>query len=848
MCGLTVNAQQKKEEYKQLSVEKCIQLISQKYRVTFSFSSDLISLNKKIDLNLKDKSLNEALESFSFQASVDYKIINNQVILSPKRRSVSSEMNKMYIHGYVRDLYTKELLPDIMIYCSSNNSSTFSNKYGYYSIQVPANIDSIELQAHIVGYKVSKRKLPIISESIVNWELESSIKLEAIEINDQRIEDKAFHKSMIADIIDPEMRENTPRMLGQKDALTSTRYLSGVNRETDISNGYNIRGGRADQNLIILDDAPLYHAFHLFGMYSVFNEDALKQMNVLKGGFPARYGGRLSSVVELITKDGNLQDYNVEAGTGFISSHFGIEGPIIKNKLSFFLNARASHVKEIMKIYEPGDPLGYRFYDINTKLQWKINDKNRLFFSYYKGADSFDQSESDSFNNELSNYLGWGNQTATFRWNHLFHPKWFANTSIIYTDYNIESEQGDTSFKLSFSSGVRDLTLKYDVDYFHSNMHHFKAGLQVTTHKFIPNEYVDIVGFLTSASEEQLINEEFAVYIEDEIKFSDKLSSNVGLRYSGYKYKKAIKFYPEPRLMLTYLFTPKVALKASYGRMYQYSHYLNSFVGVGFPTDLWLPSTDKLRPESSDQTTLGVYFNDKKQWKLNVEGFYKFQKNILSYGPNSSVFSSLLDPTVNADATWAEKTMEGLAEIYGVEFQAELHRDKLRFIFAYTLSYNKNKFDDSGYHKWYWASNDRRHNLSLMNIFQINNHWSVNTTWIFTTGTPFTLPESSYLIYDNEPGYTNLMGSFGPNQYYAYEYKGVNTYRMSNYHRLDLNIAYSKKFKRAKWEVQAGAINVYNRKNSIYYMVTYNEASGQNELKKMAFVGIIPSLSINVNF
>lgn len=848
MGSQSAEAQWRKEEYKQITIEKGIEVIAKKYNVTFSYSSDLINLSKKIDLNLKDQTLNEALTSLSDQALVEYKIINAQVILSPRKKTLGADLNKKYIHGYVRDLYTKELLPDILIYCSSNNSSTFSNKYGYYSIQVPANIDSVELQAHIIGYKVSKRRLPIISEQMVNWDLESSIKLEVIEINDQRVEDKAFHKSMIADVIDPELRENTPRMLGQKDALTSTRYLAGVNRETDISSGYNIRGGRIDQNLIILDDAPLYHSFHLFGMYSVFNEDALKQMNVLKGGFPARYGGRLSSVVELITKDGNLQDYKVEVGTGIISSHFGIEGPIVKNKLSFFINARASHVKELVQVFQPDNPFGYRFYDINTKLQWKINDKHRLFFSYYKGSDVFDQSESDSVSNALSSYLGWGNSTATFRWNHLFHPKWFANTSLIFTNYNIESEQGDTALQITFGSSIRDLTLKYDVDYFHSNLHHFKAGFQVTTHKFTPDESINLTGFISNNSTVHLINEEFAAYIEDEIKFSDKFSTNIGLRYSGYKYKEVMKFNPEPRVMFTYLLNPKVALKASYGRMYQYSHYLNSFVGIGLPTDLWLPSTDKLRPESSDQSTLGAYFNDKKHWKLNVEAFYKYQSNILAYGPNSSLLSSLLDPTVDPNATWEEKTIEGLAKIYGTELQAEYYRDRLRFIFAYTLSFSKNKFIESGYKDWYWASNDRRHNISLVNMFRLSKHWSINTTWIFTTGTPFTLPESSYYVNDNEPGYINLIGSFGPNQYYAYDYKGVNTYRMSNYHRLDLNFMYSKQFKKSKWELQAGAMNIYNRKNAIYYMVSYNETTGQNELRKMAFFGIVPSFSINVNF
>lgn len=835
-----------KEDYKSISVEKAIELISQKYRVNFSFSSDLINLTKRININIHQKNINEVLEQFSEQANVDYRLNNNQVILYPKRKSLKSVEKNLYIHGYIRDLYTKELLPDILIYCSLNNSSTYSNKFGYYSIEIPNSTDSVELQAHILGYKLNKRKLSVNNNALVNWELESSIRLADIEVNDNRMEEKAFHKSLISDNVDNQIRENAPRLLGEKDALASTRYFSGVNRETDISNGYNIRGGRADQNLIILDDAPLYHSFHLFGLYSVFNEDALKQMNLLKGGFPARYGGRLSSVVEMITKDGDLQNYHAEIGTGLIASHLGVEGPILKDRLGFFVTGRASHLTEVMKLAGSGDEFSYRFYDINTKLQWKITDKNRLFFSFYSGSDRFNFDEVDSF--DTKSFIQWGNETATLRWNHLFHPKWFANTSIIYTNYRINTVRSDTSLNLKYFSGVRDINVKYDVDYFHSDKHRFKFGIITTFHEYTPSENLTISGSFNYNVRDKFLNEEFAVYAEDEIKFSNKLSANIGLRASGFKYKKHLELKPEPRILTTFLLTDKSAIKASYGRMYQYSHFLNTFISIGLPTDIWIPSTNDIKPELSDQISLGYYFNNKKSWKFNIEGFYKYQQHILSYSPNSTGLAVFFNDEISSATTWSDKTMEGLAKIYGIESQLEFNHTKLRSIIAYTLSFNKNKFMDSGYDEWYWANNDRRHNLSLMNFVHFNNRWGMNINWIFTTGTPFSLPESSYNIIDHEPGNFNGNLGWGPNNFYVYDYKGINNYRMSNYHRLDVNFSYKLQKNSSTFEIQFGAMNVYNRKNSVFYSIGYDEVNNKNVLKRTAFLGVVPSVSLNYKF
>lgn len=836
-----------KEEYKQITLEKAISIVTQKYQVSFSFSSDLINLQRKLNLYTYQKNITEVLDQMAEQANLEYKINGKQVILGPRKREKSADAKKLYIHGYVRDLNTKEILPDILIFCSNNKSSVYTNMYGYYSIGVPSNADSIELQAHILGYKYDRKKIIIDGKTLVNWDLESSIKLEAVEVEDQRAEDKAFHKSIISDNIDEDIRALTPRLLGEKDALAATRYYAGVNKETDISNGYNIRGGRPDQNLIMLDDAPLYHSYHLFGLYSIFNEDALKQMNLIKSGFPARYGGRLSSVVEMITKDGDMQKYRTEIGAGIIASRISLEGPIVKDKLAFFVSGRSSHIKTIFDIVGDSVDLNYRFYDLNTKLQWKLNDKHRLFVSFYKGRDDF-KNLKDAEAAFINTSFSWGNESATLRWNHIINSKWFANASIIYSNYQFLNDNSDSLYTMRFLSGVKDYSLKYDIDYFLNNRHHLKFGATAIFHEFTPSRAASLLTPISPSEIELYRNEEFAVYMEDEMNFSDKISANVGLRVSGYKYKNTLVFNPEPRALITYIFAKNYALKASYGRMFQYSHYLNAFAGVGLPTDLWLPSTDKLLPEQSDQFSLGIYYNNKKYLKFNVEGFYKYQKNIINYSTNSSLLSSLFNSEETQSDSWTDRTMSGLAEMYGIETQIEYHTKKYKALIAYTLSYSKNFFDELGYGKWFWANNDRRHNFSVMNSYFITKNWSLVATWIYTTGTPFTLPESSYYLQGHEPGYISGGGMFGYAPIMAYDYKGINNYRMSSYHRLDVNINYNVKFKRTEFELQAGAMNVYNRRNTLYYTIGYNENTYQNELKRTAFLGIMPTLTLNFKF
>lgn len=831
----------------EISVKQAIQKLSKTYNIKFSYSSDKIDLKKKIKFTVDGTNLNTDLNKFCTLASLKFVKLEDGIVLSP----ITIQNDKITISGFVREKDTKEHLPEIIIQNLKDQNITYTNNYGYYSMTIPYTSDTIIIQSQMLGYK-PQRQYVLAKENIrLDWELESILKLEDIEINDQRIDDKAFHKSIMIDQISDEIREKTPRFLGEKDVLAATRYYSGVNRETDLSAGYTIRGGSIDQNLIIIDDAPIYHAFHSFGMYSVMNEDALKQMNLIKSGFPARYGGRLSSVVELITKDGDMQHYRAEIGTGLVASKLSLQGPILKDKLTFLLSGRTSHVNSIIELLDvEGQDVRYVFNDYNLKLAWKLDNKNRLFFSAYTGNDKFSGTENTK-DYGISSSIGWGNQTATLRWNHIFHPKWFANASLVYTDYESSNRQGDSAFSIFFGSGVRDYILKYDVDYFMNERNHFKMGAQVVFHRYTPSNSLQIDTTSSLGQRDVLYNEEFAFYIEDEHKVNEKLSFNAGLRLSGFQYKSNTYAYAEPRLLTTYLLSKNYALKASYGRMIQYAHFLNSPFGVGLPTDIWIPSTDKIKPQISDQLSLGVFYNNKRNWRFGIEAYYKTQHQIVTNAPNSNILNILFSADAAEDSsTWDQKVISGEAKAYGVEAQLEYKNRWFGSISSYTLAYAKTRFDQINNGDWFWANTDRRHNFSTTSWINITNRWTFNLSWIYTTGIPFTLPESSYISIGHEPG--NVGGDFGNGNntviYFFNEYKGKNIYRMSSYHRLDVNFAYKVEKESRQFELILGVMNAYNRKNPIYYYVGQNPNTFKNELRKIAFIGIMPTVSLYYKF
>lgn len=830
-----------------ISIKQAINKISKIYNVKFSYSSDKIDLKKKVIIQLNGNNLEEDLNKLSSLTELKFTKLNNSIIISPQ----VLKHDKITISGFIRESSTKEHLPEIIIQNLKDQQFTYSNNFGYYSLTIPYTSDTLIIQAQMLGYKSEKKYVSAKEYIRLDWELESMLKLEDIEIQDTRIDDKAFHKSIIMDQIDDDTRERTPRLLGEKDVLAATRYYSGVNRETDVSSGYTVRGGSIDQNLVIIDDAPIYHAFHSFGLYSVMNEDALKQMNLIKSGFPARYGGRLSSVVELITKDGDMQNYQTEIGTGLIATKLSTQGPIVKDRLTFLLSGRMSHINRLLSIFSiDSQNVKYRFDDFNAKLVWKINNKNRLFFSAYSGSDRFIGTEGTQ-GLGFSSRIGWGNTTATLRWNHIFHPKWFSNTSLIYTDYNAFSFQGDQMVRVSFESGVRDYIFKHDLDYFKDDKQHIKAGAQFIFHQYTPSNSLSYDTLSNYTNKYRYYNEEFALYIEDEVKYNSKFSFNIGSRFSGYHFRNKIRFYWEPRLMTTYLLSDRFAFKSSYGRMIQYAHFINSTIGIGLPTDLWIPSTNKIKPQISDQFTTGVFYNDKKHWKIGLEAYYKMQHQVITNGPNANILSSIFNfENPNDTLTWDDKVMSGETKSYGIEAQIEYKHAKFGTMTAYTLSYTRARFDRINDGNWFWANTDRRHNFSTSTWLKLSKNWTFNTAWVFTTGIPFTLPESSYLGIGHEPG--NVNESFGMSQntviYFFNEFKGKNIYRMSNYHRLDINFSYERKYEGSELDFQIGIVNVYNRKNPIYYTINQNPVTYKNELRKIAFMGIMPSMSISYKF
>ncbi len=823
-------------EVKNKSIQEILNQLNSKYQIEFSYSTDKIPTQINKSLKFKNETLRIVLKQLFEGTGVKFNEYNNQIILIPAVKS-----NQKYrLSGFVREAGSEETIPSVNIYLNGNATAVSTNNYGFFSISLAS--DTQELVFSYVGYQPLHKKFVLTEDLELSIYLQQGAALQTVEVEEYKMEESLKNASITFDHISADKRDNSPRLLGEKDVLAATRYHSGVNRETDISAGYNIRGGTSDQNLIIIDDAPIYNAFHLFGLYSIMNEDALKQMNLMKSGFPARYGGRLSSVIELVTKDGDKEKYHCDYSLGLIASHLAVDGPLIKNKATFFISGRRTFIDQISKLADDNQ-FDYTFYDLNLKLNLDINKKNRIFWGAYLGKDSFNGTEGLQ-EEGLSNYLSWGNKTSSLRWNHTINSKSFSNFSFILANYELASEQGDTAFSFKFSSGINDVILKYDIDYFINAKHHLKTGASQTFHVFSPGTsyLIDANMGMVEANQTYQSNEQ-ALYIEDEWVLNKLFAFNGGLRFTHYQYRNTNYFKVEPRILATYFLKENLSFKASFSKMNQYVHLLSMSSGIGLPNDLWLPTTAKIKPEQANQLNLGAYFKLNKHWKFNLETYYKTSKHLINYAPDASLFALLLSGgTSNTSTDWEEKVVDGNGWSKGIEFQTEYLSKRWNAVLAYTLAYAKNQFDELNYGNEFWSNTDRRHNFSILTWMKINKHWKINGTWIYTTGTPFTLPTSTYTVVGNDPSNPG-----GGSQYFIQEFSSKNNIRTSPYHRLDLAAAYEFDIKKAKASLAFGAMNVYNRKNVVFYTVTSNN-DNENVLKKQAFLGIIPTLTFNYHF
>ncbi|MCD6066197.1 MAG: TonB-dependent receptor [Bacteroidetes bacterium] len=761
--------------------------------------------------------------------------------------------NKFTISGYITEKGSKENLPGVTVYVPKLKLGTSSNNYGFFSITLPK--DSVEVVFSYVGFKA--KKLSLYLDKDVNFNVEMSTEeLEEVTISAEQSRTISEETQMSTVDIPIEQIKQIPALLGEKDVLKVIQLMPGVQKGSEGSAGIYVRGGGPDQNLIILDEAPVYNANHLFGFFSVFNGDALKSVELIKGGFPARYGGRLSSVIDLQMKDGNKEKLHGEAGIGLIASRLTLEGPIIKNKCSFLVSARRTYIDALIYPFLPKNgKAGYYFYDMNAKLNYVFNDKDRLYLSGFFGKDKF-YLRSKSTDTESKAGLDWGNTTGTLRWNHLFNSRLFSNLSLIFTRYQlgIESQEkyGTDYYNLKYVSNIRDLGAKYNFDFMPDPNHYIKFGVNSTWHHFVPQAVV----VKSSDPGNELNNKSAAIdtyeggiFVEDDWRVTSKLKMNVGFRLSGFSSRGDNFVNPEPRAAARYLLGKDFSLKASYALMNQYLHLLSN-TGIGLPTDLWVPATNRVKPQQSQQVALGLAKDLKDQnLTITVEGYYKWMKNVLNYKEGSSFLNIGDNSDTGTQNDWQDKVTSGKGLSYGAEILIQKKVGKFTGWIGYTLSWTWLQFDSLNFGERYPARYDRRHDISVVGIYKINDHITLSSTWVYGTGNAITLPVASYVIEQHVvsgPQQPQLAG------YWPYsavsDYGKKNSFRMSPYHRMDIGIQFHKKLKRCVRTFEFSVYNVYSRQNPFFYFAEYDRDTKKNKLMQISLFPILPSVSWSYKF
>jgi len=760
---------------------------------------------------------------------------------------------KFTIRGYVKDAESGETLQGASVGVPSQEKIINSNNFGFYSFTLLNG--SYGIICSYVGFEPYFVEIKLDKDTLLNINLKRVLTLsDEVIITARKREDILKSAQMGKISLDIEQIKSMPALLGEIDVIRSLLLLPGVANAGEASSGIYVRGGGPDQNLILLDDAVVYNSGHLFGFFSVFNSDAIKNVTLIKGAMPAQYGGRLSSVLDISMKEGNNKDFHIEGGIGLIASRFSLQGPIKKNKSSFLIAARRTYIDAISKPFISKTSQfagsGYYFYDANAKFNYIFSDRDRIYASGYFGRDVFDFANSQQ---SFKVKVPWGNATGTLRWNHVFNKKLFSNTTAVYNDYKFTFRAIQNNLDVQLNSGIKDLSLKQDFDFYPFSDHKLKFGGIYVYHRFTPSVITgsqDSVTFEPQNPQTKFAHEA-AVYLQDDWDVTTKFKIQGGLRYSFFQqigpytnyitdingnrldstvFAKggAVKTYGglEPRIALRYSINDHTSLKASVSKNLQFIHLVSNS-GSTLPTDLWVPSSLKVKPQQSWLYAAGIFKNfENNNYEASIECYYKDMRNQIEYKegytPNS------LDDVENS-------FVFGKGWSYGSELFFSKKKGRLTGWVGYTLSWTWRKFNLLNEGLKYPAKFDRRHDLSVVAIYSINNRWKMSATFVYASGNAVTLPQRFYFV---EGVLTQ-------------EYSNINQYRLPAYHRADVAFIYSnpKNEKRKyKSEWVFSVYNLYNRKNP--YFIYFNQESAVNgsiqvQAKQVSIFPVIPAVTWN---
>jgi len=747
---------------------------------------------------------------------------------------------KHTISGYVGDRKTQEKLIGAVVYDAKTKANTTTNAYGFFSLTIPD--DSVRLVISYIGFAVQKKTFLLNENKTYNIDLTPENDLKEVEVIAERGERIEETTRMSTINIPIQQIKKVPALLGEVDVLKVLQLLPGVKSGGEGTSGLYVRGGGPDQNLILLDGAPIYNASHLFGFFSTFNADAIKNVELTKGGFPARYGGRLSSVIDITMKEGNMRKYNVEGSIGLISSKLLIEGPIWRDKTSFIVTGRRTYIDKLTRplvraaTRGEGDG-GYYFYDFNLKVNHKISDRDRVFLSLYNGLDNFSLRTGTQLTGDVSYaaYLKWGNTIGSARWNHVFNSRLFCNSSVTYTRYKfgigqeVKDFKNETKTTADYFSGINDWAANINFDFIPAPNHYIRYGGRYTYHTFKTGaEQYQTNGFdrdVDSISgNPNIFAHEISLYAEDDWKINEKFKINIGLHAAGFFVKNNLYRSLQPRFSGRYLLPGNWSVKASYASMMQFIHLLSNS-NIGLPTDLWVPATNLIKPQQSFQGAVGVAKSFyKNMFEISVEGYYKEMKDIIDYLDGANFVGGAND--------WEQKVAQGMGWSYGGEFLLQKKTGRYTGWIGYTLSWTNRQFAQINSGRVYPYKYDRRHDISFVNIYKISNKLDIAATFVYGTGNAISLPLQSYVS-------ATVPGLFSPDAQY---YGSKNNYRMAAYHRLDVSINRHKKKKWGRVTWSAGVYNLYSRQNP-YFLYFRNNASGRKQLIQVSLFPFIPSVS-----
>ena len=844
------------------SVREILDEIQKQTGVTFSYESSLLSGLQKTTFRADDEALTDCLTRLFANLPVVYKMTGNVVVLKRKPKQVT-------VSGFVRDKRSAESLIGASVYEAHSRVGTASNNFGFFSLTLPPG--DITIRSSYIGYTSHQHILNGLErDTVLAIELEPSASLEEVVITGQSNDKQSVLSTQMGALeINQQTIRSTPVMFGEADIIKTLQLTPGVSAGTEGTAGMYVRGGNVDENLFLIDGNPVYQINHIGGIFSAFNPEAISGMDFFKSGFPSRYGGRLSSVVDVHTKEGNMKEYHGSASIGLISGNLNFEGPIIKDRTSFNIGLRrtwldvlsAPAVAIANKITKKdGTRLRarYAFHDLNLKVNHIFNDRSRMYLSLYNGNDVLkggstdfpDQDSDNNYNYDSDVSLRWGNIMATAGWTYVFNNRLFGKVSGVFTRYHsrlrntehdVVGNEGDEDYSDSFrenetNTGITDFGLRTSFDYLPASAHHIRFGGDYLVHRFHPEYANDL-----------LWGHEAGVYAEDDWTLSSAVRLNAGLRFSLFNVQGKTYTGLEPRVSLRWLLDDNLSFKASYSRMNQYVHLIsNSFISL--PTDAWMPVTRKLKPLISDQVSAGFYYNLNKEYNFSVEGYYKTLDNLLEYRDGHTFTPSFVN--------WEDKLTAGEGSSYGAEFMVRKETGRTTGWVGYGLSWSDRQFDELNQGARYPARFDNRHKLNIVVMHKISPKVELSAAWSYASGNHVTLSLENY--YENGTGSpTNNDNHYMDASESIDYYEGRNNYQLPAYHRLDLGIKIYRPKKKGRMGIWTVSIyNVYSRMNP--FMIYKSDKTvpdpgssyGKNVpvFKTIGIMPIIPSISYTYKF